>query len=357
MSDERTAFPAIGKVSAEFFTKHIFPALGARREDVIVGPRHGLDCGVIRIGGGRVLVATTDPIYVVPQYGWERAAWFAWHILASDITTSGFPPAFIIADWNLPMSIDEEAFGTICEVWHRESERYGAAIIAGHTARYPGTDYPMVGGAAFIAVGPEDAYLTPGMARPGDAVLITKGAAIEATGIFARTFPRAIERALGEEILAEGQALFDRMSTVEDALTAAGVGVREAGVTGLHDATECGVIGGVWEIAAASGAGIEVDLDAVPISRAAAAIGREFGMEPLVSISEGTLVATVRPDRAGAVEGALRAKGIEAVRIGTMLAAGEGRWALRGGQRNPLEHPQVDPFWSAFGRAMEAGLD
>lgn len=357
MRDVRPGFPAIGKVSAEFFTSTIYPALGARRGDVLVGPQHGLDCGVVRIGGGRVLVATTDPIYIVPQYGWERAAWFAWHILASDITTSGFPPAFIIADWNLPMSIDEEAFATICQVWHRESERYGASIIAGHTARYPGTDYPMVGGAAFLAFGPEDAYLTPGMARPGDSVIITKGAAIEATGIFARTFPRAIERALGGDILAEGQEHFDRMSTVEDALAAAGAGIRENGVTALHDATECGVIGGLWEIAAASGAGIEVDLDAVPVSRAAEAIGREFGMDPLTSISEGTLIATVRPERAAAVEDALRSKGIRSARIGTILPAGEGEWALRRGRRAALEHPRVDPFWSAFARAMEAGLD
>ena len=70
------------------------------------------------------------------------------------------------------------------------------AIVAGHTARYDGTDYPMVGGATVMAIGPKDKYITPAMARVGDVVIVTKGAAIEATGLFAATFPAEDRRAL-----------------------------------------------------------------------------------------------------------------------------------------------------------------
>ncbi len=349
-------FPAIGKVSPEFFDEIIYPRLGAGRREVLVGPRHGHDCGVVRIGDGQVMVLTTDPVFIVPGYGFERAAWFAWHILASDVTTSGFAPSYIVVDFNLPMSMTEDEFLTIWQVFHRESSRYGAAVVGGHTARYTGTDYPMVGGATFMAVGPEDRFLHPGMGRPGDVIVITKGAAIEATGIFACAFPDTIGRNLGPDVLREGQDLFYKMSTVDDALAAVGVGVRDEGVTAMHDATECGVIGGLFEVAQASGTGIVAEREKIQVLPAVDAICSHFGMDPLTSISEGTLIITVRPGKAGALLETLRARGIAAEAIGELVAKDEGFYMIEGGKRRPLLHPRVDPFWNAMKDAMEKGL-
>jgi hydrogenase expression/formation protein HypE len=360
MADSRgtptAKFPEIGKVSPEFFDEIIYPRLGAKRAEVLVGPRHGHDCGIVKAGDGQVMVFTTDPIFIVPEYGFERAAWFAWHILASDVTTSGFAPAYIVVDFNLPMSMNEEQFTAIWEVFDRESSRYGAAVVGGHTARYTGTDYPMVGGATFIAVGPEDTYLHPGMGKPGDAIVITKGAAIEATGIFACAFPKTIEQSLGLDTLREGQDLFYKMSTVDDALAAVSIGVRDKGVTAMHDATECGVIGGLFEVAQASGTGIAVEKEKIPVPPAADAICSHFGMDPLTSISEGTLIITVRPERADDLVGTLRAEGITAETIGRLVDKNRGFHIIEGGKRKPLAHPRVDPFWNAMKEAMEKGL-
>jgi len=352
----KAKFPAVGKISPEFFDEVIYPRLGAARPEVLVSPQHGVDCGIVRIGDGRVMVITTDPIFIVPEYGFERAAWFAWHILASDVTTSGFPPAYVIVDFNLPLKMTEAEFATVWEVFNRESRKYGAQVVAGHTARYAGTDYPMVGGATYIAVGPEHSYIHPGMAEPGDTIVVTKGAAIEATGIFACAFPETIRQHLGEDILREGQDIFLKMSTVDDALTAASIGVRGQGVTAMHDATECGVIGGLFEIAQASGTGIAVDVDKVPVPRAVEAICKHFGMDPMISISEGTLLIAVKHRKAEALLATLRAKGIAAEAIGEILAKQEGFWMIQDGKRKPLVHPRVDPFWPAMGQAMEAGL-
>jgi hydrogenase maturation factor len=349
-------FPVVGKVSPEFFDEVIYPRLGTQRPEVIVPPQHGLDCGVIKIGDGKVMVVTTDPIFIVPEYGFERAAWFAWHILASDVTTSGFPPAYIIVDFNLPLGMTEEQFTTVWDVFNQESRKYGAAVVAGHTARYAGTDYPMVGGATYIAIGSEDQFLHPGMAQPGDIVVVTKGAAIEATGIFACAFPKTIRETLGEEILREGQDLFYKMSTVDDALAAVTVGVRQDGVTAMHDATECGVIGGLFEIAQASGTGIVVDKAKIPVPKAAQAICTYFGMDPLISISEGTLLICAKPLKAGSLLSTLRAKGIIAEAIGEILPTEDGFWMIQDGKREPLEHPRVDPFWTAMKKAIDKKL-
>ena len=352
----KAKFPAIGKVSPEFFDEVIYPNLGQYRPEVLVPPQHGIDCGVVRIGNGQVMVVTTDPIYIVPAYGFERAAWFAWHILASDVTTSGFAPAYIICDFNLPMTITEEQFATIWKTFHRESLKYGASVISGHTARYTGTDYPMVGGATFIATGPEDRYLHPGMASPGDVVVVTKGAAIEATGIMSCAFPETVRTKLGDEILKRGQDLFYQMSTVDDALTAVKIGVRQDGVTAMHDATECGVIGGLFEIAQASGTGIVVDRDKIPIDPAVQAICDFFGMDPLISISEGTLLICVKEAKVETLLEVLTRKSIVAAPIARVVPRDEGFWIIEDGKRRVLEHPKVDPFWKAIADAMGAKL-
>jgi hydrogenase expression/formation protein HypE len=346
-------FPDVGKVSPDFFDEVIYPRLGAERREVIVSPQHGFDCAVVRIGDGQVMAVTTDPIFIVPEYGFERAAWFAWHILASDVTTSGFSPAYISVDFNLPLGMTEEQFALVWKVFHRESRKYGTSVICGHTARYAGTDYPMVGGATFMAIGPEDRYLHPGMARPGDIVVVTKGAAIEATGIFACAFPKAIRSKLGVDVLKKGQELFFKMSTVDDALKAIEIGVREDGVTAMHDATECGVIGGLFEIAKASGTGIIIEKERIPVLPEVRAICGHFGMDPLISISEGTLIICVKEEKSEELCSHLGTKGITARTIGRLLPGDQGFWIVEHGRKQALEHPVVDPFWKALKRATE----
>jgi hydrogenase maturation factor len=354
--DRLIELPAVGKISPEVFQSLIYPRLGVAREEVLVGPRSGVDVAVVRTAPGRVMATTTDPVFVVPQYGFRRAAWFAIHILASDVATSGLPPAYMSIDLNLPLEIKEEELVELWDGMHATCAELGIAVISGHTARYEGCGYPMVGGATVIAVGDEDRYVTPEMARPGDALLCTKGAAIEATGLFGVTFPQALAERIGPELAQAAEGLFYRMSVVQDALVAASVGVRDNGVTAMHDATECGVLGGVFEIAQASGVGVRLDERAVIVRPEVEAVCRTVGIDPLAAISEGTLLATVRPHRVDAVVMALREAGIEASVIGEIVPEERGMVRAGAGPDQPLVHPRVDPFWAAFGRAIEKGL-
>ncbi|TLZ91200.1 MAG: AIR synthase, partial [Methanobacteriota archaeon] len=258
----------MGKVSRAFFENVIARHLGERRKDVAVGPANGVDVGVVRLPDSRAMISTTDPIYIVPQYGWERAAWFAFHILASDLTTSGVAPEYITMDWNLPMDIEDDQIETMLRVMDRECRKYGAAIVTGHTGRYEGCTYPMVGGATFLAIAPKDGWVTADMARPGNRLLVTKTAGLEATAILTNTFPDLVEKRLGADVTSRARALFESMSTVEDALAAASVGLRGNGVWAMHDATEGGVRNAVWEMAQASGVGVDVDLSKVIVDPA-----------------------------------------------------------------------------------------
>src|SRR5919198_2996797 len=188
-----------GKVTSDIFDKVILERLGLPDRDVLVGPHHGVDVGVYRVAPGVAMALTTDPVFIVPAYGWERAAWFAVHILASDAATSGLPLRWMAVDLNLPPEITDDELTQMWDAFHRACDELGIAVVTGHTARYDGCAWPMVGGATCVAVGPEDAWVTPTMARPGDLVVVTKGAAIEATALFGATFGERLRAELGPE--------------------------------------------------------------------------------------------------------------------------------------------------------------
>ena len=339
MSEQRT-----GKATAELFEQVILRRLGRSDPDVLVGPRHGVDVGVVRVADGVAMAMTADPVFVVPAYGWERAAWFAVHILASDAATSGLVPRWMAVDLNLPPDLSDEDLASLWDAFHRSCEDIGLAVVTGHTARYDGCAWPMVGGAVCMAVGPADRYVTPTMARPGDRVVVTKGAAIEATALFAATFPDRLAAGVGAQTVAAADALFSSMTVVPD-----------AGVTSMPDATEGGVLGGLLEVASASEVGIRIDRRSIPVRPEVRAVCEHVGIDPYISISEGTLIATVVPSRADAFVAALAEEGIDAADVGEIVPAVEGRTIVDGDGPAPLVHPGLDPFWGAFGRwAVEA---
>ncbi|MFM7719084.1 MAG: AIR synthase family protein [Actinomycetota bacterium] len=353
MSEQRT-----GKATAELFEQVILRRLGARDPDVLVGPRHGVDVGVVRVADGVAMALTADPVFIVPAYGWERAAWFAVHILASDAATSGLPLRWMAVDLNLPPEISDADLTALWDAFHRACEDLGIAVVTGHTARYDGCAWPMVGGAVCMASGPEDRYVTPTMARPGDVVVVTKGAAIEATALFAATFPERLAAGIGADLVREADALFGSMTVVPEATVARTFGLRDRGVTSMHDATEGGVLGGLTEVASASGVGLRIDLEAIPVLPAVRATCEHVGIDPYVSISEGTLIATVVAERADAFLAALGDAGIPAAAVGEVRPVDEGQVLVTPAGERPLEHPGLDPFWAAFGRwaAEAAGI-
>jgi hydrogenase maturation factor len=206
-----------------------------------------------------------------------------------------------------------------------------------------------------MALGPDDAYVTPEMAKPGDALVVTKGAAIEATALFAATFPDRLTAGVGADVVSAGDALFESMTVVPEALIARDFGLRDGGVTSMHDATEGGVLGGLLEVATASGVGLRVDRGAIPVRPEVRSICDHVGIDPYVSISEGSLIATVRPDRADAFVATLGAAAIEAAIVGEVVPPDVGRLLIVDGREQPLVHPGLDPFWAAFGSWAAAG--
>ena len=339
--------PEIGKISPQVFNELIFPHLGKKDKNVLVGPQHGVDVAIVEIGG-KAVSFTCDPVFIVPEYGWEKAAWFALHIIASDSVTSGLRPRYLSIDLNLPIEMTKDQLAIVWYTIHKECEKQGIAVITGHTARYENCHYPMVGGATMIGIGEKNEYVTPAFAKEGDKIIITKGPAIEASGILASMFPRLIEKEFGTEFNQKAQQIFFKMSVVQDALIAIGVGVRDDGISAMHDATECGIWGGLYEVAQAAHLGVRIEKEKIVIEDCVAEICDYFSLDPYASISEGTLIITCREHKADQVVKLLNKDDIKASIVGELTKPEKGMILVTKKKEEKLRHPLVDPFWRAF---------
>lgn len=350
--------PHGGKLTPEAFDAIVAPFLGAGRPEVLVGPRPGCDAAILRAAGGRVLAVTTDPLSLIPALGPGRSARLAVQLVASDLWTTGIAPGFATVTLNLPPHLDDATLAAFTRAMSEEWAKLGVAVVGGHTGRYDGCDLTIVGSATLFGFGDESNWIAPSQAAPGDAVLMTKCPAFETTAVAAQMFPQRLLQALRDlevrdagAVLARAREMIDHVGVVPDCRAALRAGVREAGVTALHDATEGGVLGGLVELAHACGHTLDVRAPAVPPEVAAAC--RAFGVDPLWSLAEGVLIVTAKAHREEAVRAVIEVEGIDVATLGRVVAGPpgvrmDGRW---------IERAEPDPYWPAYARAVREGWE
>lgn len=323
---------------------------------MLVGPRPGHDAAIVRVGPARVMSVTTDPLSLVPCWGLERSARLACHLLASDAWTSGIPPQYATVSFALPESLGDEEFALYWRAMSDEWAKLGVAVVAGHTGRHAGVEGSILGAATLVGIGDEGRYVSPAMAKPGDRVIVTKGFAVETTAIVAHLCPERLARHLDPEDVERARAWTHRVSVVAECRAALRVGVRDRGVTALHDATEGGVLGGLVELAHAAGADLRIERARIPLEREAIAACEALGVDPGWTLSQGTLIATARPQHAGAVIAAIEEEGIRAADVGEVVS-GHGRlWLTEAdGRVATFDAPAPDPYWPAYERALREG--
>jgi hydrogenase maturation factor len=335
----------IGKIDLDAFTSFLLPRLGKKDDSVIVPPRTGIDAGVIDIGNDRVLIIAEDPIFAIPHQSLEMFGWYTVHIGASDVAVMGVKPRYMTYSLLMPPETNEEDFHTIVDAIHRAAVELEIAIVGGHTGYYPGFVSPTIGGVTVFAIADKHAYVTPAGAKAGDDVILTKGPAIETAGILAVLREKELLENYPSPLVEKAKALCMQMTVVKDALLA----MESGGVTAMHDATEGGVIGGLFEIASASGAGMVIREEAFVYPEEVRMVCEAFGIDPLAAIAEGSLLITARPKDSQKIINALRAEGIAASVIGMVTSDPKTRTIHRRDEIiAPLAIPNQDPFWPLF---------
>jgi len=335
----------VGKIDLAVFKDFILKRLGHPDRTVIVPPMTGVDAGVVDLEDGRVLVIAEDPIFVVPGQPLEMFGWYTVHIGASDVAVMGVAPRYMTYSLLMPPGTPDKDLRTIVDTIHREAKALGIAIVGGHTGYYPGLASPLIGGITVFSVCGKDEFVTPAGARPGDDVLITKGPAIEAVGILSVLREKELLTHYPKELVDRAKATCMQMTVVKDAIVA----MRAGGVTAMHDATEGGVIGGLFEIANASGVGMEVDESRFVYPEEVKMVAEALRFDAIAAIAEGTLLLTVRPTHSKRVIKALARKDIRCSVVGKVLKDKRRRTVRRlDGKVEKLYIPEQDPFWPIF---------
>jgi hydrogenase maturation factor len=121
----------------------------------------------------------------------------------------------------------------------------------------------------------------------------------------------------------------------------------------MHDATECGIWGGLFELAQAAHLGIRLEKERIVVEDCVEDICKLFGIDPYISISEGTLIIACREHKAEQIVEALSRKRIPSSIVGELVNPKYGMTLVEEGKEKKLEHPGVDPFWAAFYRALK----
>jgi len=343
----------IGKASQNFLKGVIFKKLGKKDERVILGPKLGGDFAVIKINEEQVLLVKADPLSIIPSLGLKESAWMTVHLLASDLATSGVSPQFAVLDFNLPPHMSYSDFEIYWNYLHEEMEKLGIAIVAGHTGKYEGCDFTVVGGGVMFSITNKDGYVSSSMAEVGDKLLLTKGVAISASSILARVFKEKVEKELGSKVQKKLSDMFYWFSTVKDCLVASKLGLRKS-ITAMHDCTEGGLLGAIYELCEASDKGVLVYREKIIIDEDIEAICKLFNIDPLKSLNEGGLLICAKKHVVDDLIRELNKEGIRAFEIGEIRHKNEGRWLIDKDEKIPIEGVDIDPYWEAFWREFRA---
>ncbi|MFD1632271.1 AIR synthase-related protein [Haloplanus ruber] len=292
-----------GKLDPAVLSDLVLSRTGAPNPNLLAGPAFGEDAAAIRIDGG-TLIASTDPISLAA----ERLGQLAVVVASNDVAAAGGRPEYLLSTVLLP-DADVDVLETITGQLDAEADRLGLTIAGGHTEVVAGLERPLC---SLTCLGMADRFVATGGASPGDRILLTKGAGIEATGVLATDFRDRLD--LPADVLDRATAAFDDLSVMPEAAALAPT------ATAMHDPTEGGVIEGLIEMALAGGVTLRVDRDAVHVRTATRAVCDAAGVDPLRVLGSGALLVTVADGDADAALAALHEEEIEAVTIGRVEA-------------------------------------
>jgi hydrogenase maturation factor len=301
---------------------------------VILGPRLGEDAAAINFGD-RYLIAKSDPI----TFAADQLGWYAVHINANDLATMGAVPRWFLATFLLPQgTTTPELIRNLFRQVTDACRSIGATLVGGHTEITLDLPRPLIVGHMLGEVA-RGKMVTTGGARVGDSILLTKGVAIEGTAIIARDLKADLQkRGYSQKFLdrAQDYLLHPGISVLRDAMAA----LEAADVHAMHDPTEGGLATGLHEMADASGKGLLVDRDEIPVLDECARLCQDYGLDPLGLIASGSLLIAAAPPDAVKVRNALEMEGIPSAIVGSVEPPGSGVLLRQGSELVPL--PRFD---------------
>ncbi|MCK8827382.1 AIR synthase family protein [Natroniella acetigena] len=297
-----------GKIDINNLKELILNKISAINDEVLIGPGIGEDSTVIDFGDF-VAVMSTDPITGLQ----EGMGSLAVNVACNDIAANGAQPIGIQQVLLFPSSTSKERITAIVEDINQAAQDLGIDILGGHTEVTDIVQQPLISCTA-IGKTTKDKFVTSAGAQPGDQIIITKWVGLEGTAILATDFTaRLLELGLEAEIIEEAQQLTEYLSVIPEGLLGA-----ELKVNAMHDITEGGLYGSLFELAEAAGVGFTIEESAIPLHRTTERITELLNINPYHLIGSGAMILTTAEGKS--VVDKLTVAGINAMIIGEITS-------------------------------------
>ena len=325
----------VGKISENVLKRSVFKQIRHRREEVLVTPGVGKDCSIIKLEPDEVMVLSTDPITGTANQIGKLAV----NITANDIAASGAEMIGIMLTILLPERLREIKLREMMQEVEESCKELNIEVLGGHTEVTAAVNQPII---TVTGVGKikQNEITTPAGLKPGDELVMTKWAGLEGTAILANDKEEELVTRYSRDFIAGAKEFIQHISVVKDAKVA-----KEVGVSGMHDITEGGIFGALWEVASASNVGIEVDLKKIPMKQETIEICEFFDLNPYMLMSSGCLL--IGAPKGNEVVDRLAQAGIPAAVIGRAVS-GNDKVILNGEEKRYLESPKTDELYKAY---------
>ena len=292
-----------GKLNFDDLKNIINNSRKVKREEVLVRNDVGEDCSIIDFDNYEA-VFSTDPITGASNNLGKLAV----QINCNDIASSGGEPIALLVTILAPESATLQEIEKVMNDISEEAAKIDVEIIGGHTEVTSAVNKIIVS-VTVIGKNKKGQSVKTSGAKEGDEIIVTKDLALEGTAIIVNDYEERAKKVLTEEELIKAKQYINNISVLKEGKIA-----KEIGVNSMHDITEGGLLGALFEVAMASNKGFEIYEDKLPILDITKKLAKEFSIDPLRLISSGSMLITTSKARELVL--ALNEYGIKATIIG-----------------------------------------
>lgn len=325
----------IGKIPENILKRSVLKQIHTRRDEVLLGAGVGEDCAALQLAEDEIFVMSTDPITgTVHDIGK-----LAIQITVNDLASSGAEPVGVMLTILLPEKVREIKLRQMMEQVEEACIAANVEVLGGHTEVTNVVNQPII---TVCGVGKvkKGKLVTTSGAKPGMDILVSKWIGIEGTVIIAKEKEEELKSRFSTAFIHKAKELEQYISVLQEAKVAVA-----SGVSAMHDVTEGGIFGALWEMAEASNVGLEIDIKKIPVRQETIELAEFFGMNPYKMISSGTMLMAAEDGNQLVRE--LEKAGIKATIIGK-ATEGNDRVLLNEDEKRFLEPAKEDEIYLLY---------
>ena len=323
-----------GKIKIDNLKGLVLDQITSNNPDVLVGPKVGEDSAIIDFGEF-VAVMSTDPITGVQ----EGMGSLAVNVACNDIAANGAKPIGIQQALLVPPETKEDEVVAIVEDINDAAQKLEIDVLGGHTEVTDIVKQPLVSCTA-IGKTSKDKFVTSSDAEIGDEIIVTKWTALEGTSILANDFAEKLQKlGVSDDELSAACNLAQEISVIPEGMIGA-----DLGVNAMHDVTEGGLYGALYELTEAAEVGFDLYEEELPIHPSTRAISQALAINPYHLIGSGMMILTTPNGDELITE--LDKAGIKSTKIGKIIP--QGKIIHSRGKKKELNSIPEDELWQVL---------